>query len=143
LPTAAQTGAYTLNGGTANLSHFTTNTSTADQCGIFVYHSGNLTLSSGATLILSPATNLVVGGSIIFDGAVTVVPAMADVPAGTSTSGQMPDATAGRLMGNLQFLLDMLTKHEPERGDYSASSSVWSTPQVIPKALSPAYREAG
>jgi hypothetical protein len=40
----AQTGAYRLNGGTANLPSITTNTSTADQSGILVYNAGNLTV---------------------------------------------------------------------------------------------------
>jgi hypothetical protein len=42
----AQTGAYTLNGGTANLSSLTETTSTADQSGILVYNSGSLTVGT-------------------------------------------------------------------------------------------------
>jgi hypothetical protein len=40
----AQTGVYTLNGGTASLAGLTNSTSTADQSGIYVYGSGNLTV---------------------------------------------------------------------------------------------------
>ena len=45
-PARAQTGAYTLNGGTASLVGITNNTSTADQSGIFAYNSGNLTVDT-------------------------------------------------------------------------------------------------
>ena len=43
-PARAQTGAYTLNGGTASLVGITNSTSTADQSGIYVYNSGALTV---------------------------------------------------------------------------------------------------
>jgi hypothetical protein len=46
LPAWAQTGAYSLNGGTANLPSLTESTSTADQSGILVYNSGNLTVGT-------------------------------------------------------------------------------------------------
>lgn len=45
-PARAQTGAYTLNGGAAALVGITNSTSTADQSGIFVYNSGNLTVGT-------------------------------------------------------------------------------------------------
>jgi hypothetical protein len=45
-PARAQTGAYTLNGGTANPSSLTETTSTADQSGILVYNAGNLTVGT-------------------------------------------------------------------------------------------------
>lgn len=42
----AQTGGYTLNGGTATLASYATNTATADQSGVFVYNAGNLTVGT-------------------------------------------------------------------------------------------------
>ena len=45
-PALAQTGVYTLNGGTANPSSLTETTSTADQSGILVYNAGNLTVGA-------------------------------------------------------------------------------------------------
>jgi autotransporter-associated beta strand protein len=42
----AQTGVYTLNGGTALLPGITNSTSTADQSGILVYNSGNLSVGT-------------------------------------------------------------------------------------------------
>jgi hypothetical protein len=42
----AQTGGYTQNGGSATLTSFTTNTSTADQSGIFAYNSGSVTVDT-------------------------------------------------------------------------------------------------
>ena len=45
--------------------------------------SSNLSLNSGATLILNPATNFIVGGSVIFGGAVTVAPSTSSISAGT------------------------------------------------------------
>lgn len=47
--------------------------------------SSNLTVNSGATLILNPATNVVVGGNVIFGGAVTVAPSTTSISAGTYT----------------------------------------------------------
>jgi hypothetical protein len=45
--------------------------------------SSNLTLASGATLILNSATNIVVDGSVFFGGAVTVEPSTTNLAAGT------------------------------------------------------------
>jgi hypothetical protein len=45
--------------------------------------SSNLTVNSGATLILNPSTNFVVGGNVIFGGAVTVAPSSSNISAGT------------------------------------------------------------
>jgi hypothetical protein len=45
--------------------------------------SSNLTVGAGATLILNPATNFVVGGNAVFGGAVTVAPSTASIAAGT------------------------------------------------------------
>ena len=45
-PARAQTGVYALNGGTASLVGITNSTSTADQSGILVYSSGNLTIGT-------------------------------------------------------------------------------------------------
>jgi hypothetical protein len=45
---AAQTGSYTLNGGTATPSSLIETTSTTDQSGIFVYNSGVLTVGTVA-----------------------------------------------------------------------------------------------
>jgi hypothetical protein len=45
--------------------------------------SSNLTVSSGATLILNPTTDFVVGGNVIFGSAVTVAPSTPNIPAGT------------------------------------------------------------
>ncbi len=42
----AQTGAYVLNGGTANFPSLTENASGADQSGIFVYNAGTLTVGT-------------------------------------------------------------------------------------------------
>ncbi len=46
LPAHAQTGAYTLNGGSANLLSLTENATSTDQSGIFVYNSGSLTVGT-------------------------------------------------------------------------------------------------
>ncbi len=53
----AQSGAYTLNGGTANLTSLTTNTSTANQSAIFVYNSGNLTVGTVNVTTSGNSTN--------------------------------------------------------------------------------------
>lgn len=45
-PAWAQTGVYTLNGGTASQSTLIETTSTADQSGILVYNAGNLTVGT-------------------------------------------------------------------------------------------------
>jgi hypothetical protein len=45
--------------------------------------SGNLTVDAGATLGLNPATNFVVGGKVVFGGAVTVQPSTTNIAAGT------------------------------------------------------------
>jgi hypothetical protein len=45
--------------------------------------SSNLTVNSGATLVLNPATNFVVGGNVIFGGAVTVVPSTTNISTGS------------------------------------------------------------
>jgi hypothetical protein len=45
--------------------------------------SSNLTVNSGTTLILNASTNFVVGGNVIFGGAVTVAPSSANITAGT------------------------------------------------------------
>ena len=45
--------------------------------------SSNLTVNAGATLVLNPTTNFVVGGNIIFGGAVTVAPSTTNISAGT------------------------------------------------------------
>jgi hypothetical protein len=42
----AQSGAYTLHGGAAALAGITNSTSTADQSGVFVDNSGNLTIGT-------------------------------------------------------------------------------------------------
>ena len=47
--------------------------------------SSNLTVNSGATLILNSTTNFVVGGNVIFGGAVTVKPSTTNISAGTYT----------------------------------------------------------
>ncbi|MDR3378743.1 MAG: fibronectin type III domain-containing protein, partial [Verrucomicrobiae bacterium] len=45
--------------------------------------SSNLTVNAGATLVLNPATNVAVGGSVIFGGAVTVAPSTTNISTGT------------------------------------------------------------
>jgi len=45
--------------------------------------SGNLTVNAGATLLLNASTNFVVGGKVIFSGAVTVKPSTTNLAAGT------------------------------------------------------------
>jgi len=44
--------------------------------------SSNLTVNAGATLVLNPATNFVVGGKVIFGGAVTIAPSTTNISAG-------------------------------------------------------------
>jgi hypothetical protein len=45
--------------------------------------SSNLTIANNATLILNPATNITVGGNLVFGGAVTVVSSTNNLSAGT------------------------------------------------------------
>lgn len=45
--------------------------------------SSNLTVNTGATLVLNPTTNFIVGGKVIFGGAVTIAPSTTNISAGT------------------------------------------------------------
>ncbi len=56
-PAWAQTGVYTLNGGTANLTSLTQVATNASQSGIFVYNSGNLTVGTVTVTTSGNATN--------------------------------------------------------------------------------------
>jgi autotransporter-associated beta strand protein len=76
-PVRAQTGVYTLNGGTASLVGITNSTSTADQSGIFVYNSGNLSVGTVKITTSGNASNADKAGKYGVN---------AGVLAGTSTS---------------------------------------------------------
>ena len=54
---SAQTGAYTLNGGTASLASLTETTSVANQSGIFVYNSGSLCVGTATVTTGGNSTN--------------------------------------------------------------------------------------
>jgi hypothetical protein len=75
------------NAGTINLAGKITTTNVLVKSGGVFGGSGtlssNLTVSAGATLMLNPATNFVVGGNVVFGGAVTVAPSTPSVAAGT------------------------------------------------------------
>jgi hypothetical protein len=75
------------NSGTINLTGKITTTNMLVKSGGTFGGSGtlssNLTVNSGATLILNPATNFVVGGNVVFGGAVTVAPSTTSISAGT------------------------------------------------------------
>jgi len=75
------------NSGTINLSGSLTATNVIVKSGGVFGGSGtlssNLTVNAGATLVLNPATNFTVSGSVIFGGAVTVAPSATNISAGT------------------------------------------------------------
>lgn len=75
------------NSGTINLTGRITTTNVLVKSGGVFGGSGtlssNLTVNSGATLILNPTTNFVVGGSVVFGDAVTVAPSTPSIAAGT------------------------------------------------------------
>ena len=77
------------NSGTINLTGKITTTNVLVKSGGTFGGSGtlssNLTVNSGATLILNPTTNFVVGGNVVFGGAVTVAPSTTNISAGTYT----------------------------------------------------------
>jgi cytoskeletal protein CcmA (bactofilin family) len=75
------------NAGTINLTGKITTTNVLVQSGGIFGGSGtlssNLTVCANATLVLNPTTNFVVGGKVIFAGAVTVAPSTSGISAGT------------------------------------------------------------
>lgn len=73
-------GAINLIGRITTTNVLVKSTGTFGGCGVL---SSNLTVDSGATLILNPATNFIVGGNVIFGGAVTVAPSTTNISAGT------------------------------------------------------------
>ena len=76
-----------INSGTINLIGKITTTNVLVKSGAAFGGCGtlssNLTINSGATLILNPSTNFVVGGNVIFGGAVIVAPSSMSIPVGT------------------------------------------------------------
>jgi len=75
------------NSGTINLTGKITTTNVLVKSGGVFGGSGtlssNLTVITGAMLVLNPATNFVVGGNVVFGGAVTVAPSIPSIAAGT------------------------------------------------------------
>ncbi len=87
------------NSGTINLAGKITTTNVLVKAGGVFGGSGtlssNLTVSAGAILMLDPGAHCVVGGNVVFGGAVTVAPSTPSIAAGTYTLLTYGNALAG------------------------------------------------